>query len=220
MSQKKFALILSGCGVYDGAEINEVVLTRLALEQNQVDYQCFAPDHEQSEVINHLTGETEPQTRNQLVEAARICRGEVLPLSDLDVDEFNALIVPGGFGVAKNLSDFAFVGESYRVQSDVLTIFKAFKAADKPVGYMCIAPALLPLVYGEGVRLTLGEDSDAANLATRRGGEHVSCKVDEIVIDKAHKVVSTPAYMLAKNLLEAQSGINKLVKAVIDLVKV
>ncbi|WP_017446969.1 isoprenoid biosynthesis glyoxalase ElbB [Gayadomonas joobiniege] len=220
MSQKKFALILSGCGVYDGAEINEVVLTRLALEENQIQYQCFAPDCEQAEVVNHLTGKVEKGERNQLVEAARICRGDVLPLSDLSVNEFNALIVPGGFGVAKNLSDFAYAGEDYRIQSDVLTILKAFKDADKPVGYMCIAPVLLPLVYGDGIKLTLGEDSDAANIATRRGGEHVSCKVDQIVIDKTHKAVSTPAYMLAENLLEAQAGINKLVKAVIDLVKV
>ena len=213
----KVAVILSGCGVYDGAEIYESVLTLLALEQEGCQYQCFAPNITQAHVINHLTGEVMPETRNVLVEAARIVRGNIHDLSTANAAEFDALILPGGYGAAKNLSDFAFKGAECSVQPEVLAFCKAMVAQNKSLGFICIAPAIIPHVYGEGAKVTIGTDAGTAAAIEQMGGQHVSCPVDDCVIDEAHKVVSTPAYMLAGNIAEAASGISKLVKAVVRL---
>ena len=213
----KVAVILSGCGVYDGAEIYESVLTLLALEQEGCHYQCFAPNITQAHVINHLTGEVMPETRNVLVEAARIVRGNIHDLSTANAAEFDALILPGGYGAAKNLSDFAFKGAECSVQPDVLAFCKAMVAQNKPLGFICIAPAIIPHVYGEGAKVTIGTDTGTAAAIEQMGGQHVSCPVDDCVIDEARKVVSTLAYMLAGNIAEAASGISKLVKAVVRL---
>lgn len=215
---KKVAVILSGCGVFDGSEIHEAVLTLLAIEQNGAQYQCFAPDVEQLHVVNHLSGEVaEDQTRNVLVESARIARGEIKAITELAVDDFDALILPGGFGAAKNLSDFAVNGDQAQVQNDVLTACQAFASAGKAAGYICIAPAMLPLVYGTGVKGTIGSDEGTAQAIDAMGGQHVNCPVTEFIVDEHHKVVSTPAYMLAGSISEAATGINKLVEKVISL---
>lgn len=217
---KKVAIILSGCGVYDGSEIHEAVLTLLAIEQNGASYRCFAPNIAQHHVINHLTGEvSEGESRNVLVESARIARGDVEDLSELRVEDFDALIVPGGFGAAKNLSNFALVGENYEVNAQVLTACQSFAKANKPAGYMCIAPAMLPLIYPKGVQGTIGKDKDTAALIAAKGLIHNDCNVEEVVIDQAHKLVSTPAYMLATSLTQASAGINNLVSNVLALVK-
>ncbi|CAK9883877.1 MAG: Glyoxalase ElbB [Candidatus Erwinia impunctatus] len=208
---RKFAVLLSGCGVYDGAEINEVVLTLLALEKNNISYQCFAPDIEQHHVINHLSGEVTGEKRNVLAEAARITRGNVKDLSCCITDEFDALVVPGGFGVAKTLSSFAFEGESFQINSDVLALLNRFRLAEKPAGYICIAPVLLPLVYGPGVILTIGNDATTIAVVEKLGAVHHKAAVDEIVVDETNQVVTTPAYMLAGSISEAQQGIDKLV---------
>lgn len=217
---KKVAVILSGCGVYDGSEIHESVLTLLAIEQNGASYRCFAPNIAQHHVINHLTGEvSEHESRNVLVESARITRGDIEDLVELQVSEFDALIVPGGFGAAKNLCNFAFDSDNYEVNPQVLSACQAFAKAGKPAGYMCIAPAMLPLIYSKGVQGTIGTDVGTAALITAKGLQHVDCNVDDIVIDHAHKLVTTPAYMLATSLTEAASGINRLVKNVLALSK-
>jgi len=209
---KRVAVILSGCGVYDGAEINEAVLTLLALDRAGTAYQCFAPMISQLHVVNHLTGEVMPgEQRNVLIEAARIARGAIHNLQQLDVDAFDALILPGGFGVAKNLSNFATDGANCGVQADVLKVCRAFAAAGKPAAYLCIAPALLPKIYGPDVQGTIGNDADTAAAFNAMGGQHVNCPVDDIVIDTTHKVISTPAYMLAQRISEAASGIDKAV---------
>lgn len=214
---KKIAVILAGCGVYDGAEINEAVLTLLHIAKAGASYQCFAPDIEQLHTINHLTGEEMQPNRNVLVEAARIARGEIKALSQLDVNDFDGLIVPGGFGAAKNLCDFAVKGTQAQLHVDMLRVGKAFADANKAAGYMCIAPAMIPLIYGNGVKATIGNDADTADALKSLGAHHVECVVDEIVIDEQHKLVSTPAYMLAQSILEADAGIEKLVKAVIKM---
>lgn len=217
---KKVAVILSGCGVYDGSEIHESVLTLLAIEQNGASYCCFAPNIEQHHVINHLTGEvSEHETRNVLVESARIARGDIENLTELQVQEFDALIVPGGFGAAKNLCNFALDGDNYQLNEQVLSACQAFAQADKPAGYMCIAPAMLPLIYPKGVQGTIGTDSNTAALIVAKGLIHNNCNVEDIVIDHAHKLVTTPAYMLATSLTEAALGINNLVKNVLALTK-
>jgi len=214
---KKVAVILSGCGVYDGAEIHESVLALLRLSQRGAQVQCFAPDIPQHHVINHLTGAESGESRNVLVESARIARGQVRDVRELQAADFDALIVPGGFGAAKNLSDFAWRGASCAVQPDVLAAARGFAAAHKPVGLICIAPALAARIYGAGVQCTIGHDPETAAKLTDMGAEHIDCTVEDIVVDAQRKLVTTPAYMLAKSLAEAASGINKLVDRVLEL---
>lgn len=214
---KKVAVILSGCGVYDGAEIHESVITLLRLDQRGAEVQCFAPNVAQLHVVDHYRGEEMNETRNVLVESARIARGQIKDVRELHVAGFDALILPGGFGVAKNLSDFATNGAGCTVQPDVLAACKAFVDAGKPIGLMCIAPALAAKIFGAGVVCTIGSDHDTAAAMTQMGAEHHECAVDEIVEDKARKLVTTPAYMLAQSIAEAASGINKLVDRVLEL---
>lgn len=214
---KKVAVILSGSGVYDGAEIHESVITLLRLDQRGAQVQCFAPNIAQLHVINHLTGEEMPESRNVLVESARIARGNIKDIREASVDDFDALIVPGGFGAAKNLSNFAVEGASCSVQPEVLALAEAFAEAGKPVGLMCISPALAAKIYGPGVTCTIGNDADTATAMNKMGATHEDCAVSDIIEDKARKLVTTPAYMLAQNISEAASGINKLVDRVLEL---
>jgi len=214
---KKVAVILSGSGVYDGAEIQESVITLLRLDQRGAQVQCFAPNIAQLHVINHLTGEEMPESRNVLVESARIARGNIKDLREADVNDFDALIVPGGFGAAKNLSNFAIEGAGCTVQTEVLALAEAFAEAGKPVGLICISPALAAKIYGPGVTCTIGNDADTAAAMNKMGATHEECAVTEIIEDKARKLVTTPAYMLAQNISEAASGINKLVDRVLEL---
>ena len=215
---KKIAVILSGCGVFDGSEIQESVITLLEIEQQGANYQCFAPDIEQLHVINHLTGEVAAgETRNVLVESARIARGNIQDVTKINVNDFDAIILPGGFGAAKNLSDFALVGPQAKVQADVANAVQSFKNADKPIGLICIAPALAPLLLGEGVVCTIGSDKGTADAITTMGGKHQTCAVNDIVIDNNNKLVTTPAYMLAENITQIASGIRKLVQQVVSM---
>ena len=214
---KKVAVILSGCGVFDGAEIHEAVISLLALARQGAAVQCFAPNVPQLHVINHLTGEEMPESRNVLVESARIARGEVKDISLANVDDFDALIVPGGFGAAKNLSNFASEGTACSVNPQVLAFAEAFAEASKPVGLICISPALAAKIYGPGVTCTIGNCPDTAAALDKMGATHQECAVDDIVEDKARRLVSTPAYMLGKSISEVASGINKLVDRVLEL---
>ncbi|MCP4988039.1 MAG: isoprenoid biosynthesis glyoxalase ElbB [Colwellia sp.] len=217
---KNIAVILSGCGVYDGSEVHEAVLTFLAIEQQGAKYNCFAPNIAQHHVINHFTGEVSAEeSRNVLVESARINRGDVEDLIELRAKDFDAIIFVGGFGAAKNLSSFALENGDYSVNEQVIKTAKAFANSDKPAGYMCIAPALLPLIYPAGVKATIGRDNDTATLISAKGLSHVDCDVADVAIDEAHKVVTTPAYMLAESVSEAALGINKLVKYVLAFTK-
>ena len=215
---KKIAVILSGCGVFDGAEIHESVLTLLAIAEQGAGYQCFAPDQEQMHVINHLTGEViDNESRNVLVESARIARGDIKPLNDLNANEFDALVIPGGFGAAKNLCDFAATGVSCNVSTVVEKTILAFKSNRKPVGFICIAPVMIPKVYGSGAKGTIGTDESTAEAFNLMGGEHQQADVESIVVDIDNNIVSTPAYMLASSILEANAGIKKLVTKVLAL---
>lgn len=214
---KKIAVILSGCGVYDGAEIHESVITLLRLDQRGAQVQCFAPDIAQLHVINHLTGEEMPESRNVLVESARIARGDVKDIREANAEDFDALIVPGGFGAAKNLSTFAVEGAGCSVNPQVLELAEAFAESGKPVGLICISPALAAKIYGPGVTCTIGNCPDTAAALDKMGATHQECAVEDIVEDTARKLVSTPAYMLGKNISEVASGINKLVDRVLEL---
>ena len=217
VTNKNVAVILSGCGVYDGSEIYESVLTLLRLDQNGVHYQCFAPDDEQHHVVNHVSGEDMPGSRNMLVEAARLARGEIKNLNDLKSDDFDALIIPGGFGAAKNLCDFAFKGKDVEVREDVRVAVQSFKQNAKPVGLMCIAPVMSAKIFGEGVQCTIGSDAETAAAVEGTGARHANCSVHDVVVDSNHKLVTTPAYMLAGSISEAASGIFRLVDTVLEL---
>lgn len=215
---KRVAVVLSGCGVYDGAEIHEAVLTLLHLAQAGAQVQCFAPDIPQLHVINHLKGEVaEGETRNVLVEAARIARGNIKPLTAARVTDFDALVVPGGFGAAKNLCDFAVKGAGMTVQQDFLAFAQAMHAAGKPVGLICIAPAMAAAICGNGTKTTIGNDADTVAAVNATGAQHVVCTVQETCIDREKKLVTTPAYMLAQSIAEANDGIGKLVGEVLAL---
>lgn len=214
---KRVAIIFAGSGVYDGSEIYESTITLLRLSQLNADVQCFAPDIEQMHVINHLTGDIMNENRNVLVEAARLARGDIKALSQAKSEDFDALIIPGGFGVAKNLSDFAIASKDLQVNAEVLEFSQAMHKAGKPIGLMCIAPVLTAAIFGENTLTTIGHDEDTASAIQAMGAKHQSCTVDNIIVDENKKLVTTPAYMLANTLAEAAIGINKLVDKVLTL---
>lgn len=214
---KKVAVILSGCGVYDGSEIYESVITLLRLDQRGAQVQCFAPNIPQLHVIDHYRGEETQESRNVLVEAARLARGKIKDIREAKAEDFDALIIPGGFGAAKNLCDFAVKGANCSVQPDVLAFAQAFAQAGKPVGLICIAPAMAAKIYGPGVVCTIGNDADTAAALTTMGAQHEDCEVSDIVVDPERKLVTTPAYMLAQSISETAAGINKLVDRVLEL---
>lgn len=214
----KIAVILSGCGVFDGAEIHESTLVLLALDQANIEYQCIAPDVEQLHVVNHISGQPmENESRNVLIEAARISRGNVLNVVDANAADYDGVIVPGGFGAAKNLSDFAVSGADMAMNAGIKGFLQALHRQNKPIGLICIAPVMAPLIFGAGVECTIGNDLETAAMITAMGGKHVECAVTDIVVDEANKLVTTPAYMLAERISEAAEGINKLVKKVLAL---
>ena len=215
---KKVAVLLSGSGVFDGTELHESVLALLEIARAGACYQCFAPDIAQFHVVNHLTGEVdESDSRNVLVESARIARGDIMAVTGLNISEFDALIIPGGFGAAKNLCNFAVAGAEHAVDADVKQFISQFTQANKPVGFICISPIMIPQFYGAGVKGTIGSDSNTAAAFEQQGGCHQVAAVSDIVIDEANKVVSTPAYMLADNILDAHKGIAKLVNSVLNM---
>jgi len=216
---KKIGVVLSGCGVFDGSEIHEAVLTLLAIDRAGAEAVCCAPNIPQAHVINHLTGEeSKGETRNVLIESARIARGKVRDVAGVKAGEIDALIFPGGFGAAKNLCDYAFKGLGCSVNADVARLANAVHAAGKPIGAVCIAPVLAAKLFGgESPQLTIGSDKNTAKDVEKLGAKHVVCPVTEFVVDKQKKLVSTPAYMLAQNIKEAAEGIEKLVRAVIEM---
>lgn len=214
---KKVAVILSGSGVFDGAEIHETVLALHAIEKQGASWHCFAPNIDQLHVINHKTGDEMDETRNVLVEAARIARGNIEDVAKLNVDDFDALLLPGGFGAAKNLTDFAVKGAECSINTHVASACRAFANAGKPAGYLCIAPVIMPMIYENGVKGTIGNDSAVAAAFNAMGGTHTECTVDNIVYDEEHKVLSTPAYMLAESISEAATGIEKLVQKLLAI---
>ena len=212
---KKLAVILSGCGHQDGAEIHEATLTLWAIHKNGADFQCFAPDIPQHHVLNHITGQEMDETRNVLIEAARIARGNIRPLSDYRAEDFDGLVIPGGFGAAKNLCTYAFDGPDFRVNPDVERAIVATHQASKPIGALCIAPVLLAKLIPNAT-LTIGQDeATAANLASL-GAKTVSTWQGEIAIDRENKLVTTPCYMLDSRVDQIGEGADKLVAAMLD----
>lgn len=217
----KFGIVLSGCGVYDGSEIHEAVCTMLALDQAGLEYQCMAPNIPQLHVIDHITGKPEKgKKRNVLTEAARIARGEIVALDQVNVAHYSGFIFPGGFGAAKNLCTFATEGTDCTVDPEVARIIKIAHDAGKPLVFICIAPVIAAKVLGEavGAKLTIGNDAETAGAIIVMGAKHVECPVTEAVVDYENKIISTPAYMSAQGIAQVYVGIKKVVDALLNMV--
>jgi enhancing lycopene biosynthesis protein 2 len=210
-TMKKFAVIISGCGVFDGAEIHEAVLTLLAIDRQGAAYQVFAPDIDQYHVVNHFTGQVMPEKRNVLVEAARIARGEIRSLKDLDASAFDAIIIPGGFGAAKNLCSWAYEGDACKVNPDVEKAIRTMLARKKPVGAMCIAPVLLAKILS-GTNLTTGQDKSSQGFIEKMGSRYTPTHHGEVVIDEANMIFSTPCYMLDATISQVAEGADNIVR--------
>lgn len=214
---KKIAVVLAGNGVFDGAEIHEATLTLYSIEKNGATYEIFAPNIDQYHVINHITGEEMPEKRNVMIEAARIARGKITDLAKFKASDFDALIFPGGFGVAKNLCSFAFDGVDCTVNLDVEKAIRSMIEQKKPVGALCIAPVLLAKILGN-VELTIGQDKNTADAIKSMGAKHKDTTHGEVIIDENYKIVTTPCYMLDANINQIGDGANNVVKAILDLV--
>ncbi len=217
-TQKSIAVILSGCGNQDGAEIHESTLTLLAIHKNGADYSCYAPDIKQHHVLNHITGQEMDEERNVLIESARIARGQVTDLAEFSAADHDALILPGGLGAAKNLSDYAFAGTACAINPDVQKAVTDMVTAGKPVGALCIAPVILARLLDD-VLITIGQDSASIANIESMGARHRSTLQAEVVVDTTHKIVTTPCYMLDARVDQIAAGAERLVAEVLKLIE-
>lgn len=214
----RVGVVLSGCGYLDGAEIHESVCALLALDRAGAETRIFAPDVE-FDVVDHLTGKGTGERRNVLVEAARIARGEIEELGAAHADELDALILPGGFGAAKNLSNFATEGAQASMHEGLATLMRAMHEAGKPIGAICISPALVALALGKDrPEVTIGNDEGTAGALEKLGCHHQDCAVEDFVVDRQQKIVTTPAYMLGPSVARVQQGIDKCVAETLQLI--
>ncbi|MGB5157563.1 isoprenoid biosynthesis glyoxalase ElbB [Desulfobacterium sp. N47] len=218
MGKKRIGVLLSGCGVFDGSEIHEAVLTLLYIDQKGAAAVCMAPDISQVHVINHLTRKEMKENRNVLVESARIARGDIKNLKDVSAVDIDALIIPGGVGAVKNLSEFAAKGPEGSVNAEVLRLISETKAAGKPIGALCIAPATLGMALKDhGITVTIGNDKATISSIKATGTNHIVCTVDQIAVDEKHKIVTVPAYMLGPGIKDVAKGIEKLVDKIVEM---
>ncbi len=211
---KKFAVILAGSGVFDGSEIHETTLSMYAIMKQGASYEIFAPDMEQAHVINHITGDEMNEKRNVLIEAARIARGNIKPLSEFKESDFDALLMPGGFGVAKNLCTFAFEGAECKINKDVEQAITSVHKAGKPIGALCISPVIVAKILGD-VELTIGQDKDTSQAIEKMGAKHKQTTHGEVVIDARNNVFTTPCYMLDANITQIADGAENIVRAIL-----
>ncbi len=212
---KKIAVILSGCGVYDGSEIHEAVLTLLSIDNNGAQYHCVAPNISQNLVVNHLTQQPSVEKRNVLVESARIARGEIQDIAVVTAADFDAAVFVGGFGAVVNLSDFDKQGVNCHLEASTLKFSKAMYDAKKPLGFSCISPMLAAKICDAGIKLTIGNDAELSKKLQEMGASPEMCSADNIIVDSEHKVVSTPAYMLGKGPAEIYQGIDAMVRHIL-----
>jgi len=212
---KKFAVIISGCGNMDGAEIHETLMTLLAIEKQECEYELFAPDKEQHHVINHLTKKEMPEKRNMLVEAARIARGNIKDISAFSIKNFDAVVFPGGYGVAKNFFTYAFDGINAKVLPEIEKIIKDTHAAGKPIGALCISPVLIAKVLGD-VTVTIGHDKNTTDDIISMGANHINSAPTDVVSDRKNKIFTTPCYMLNARLVEIAEGVENLIETMLQ----
>ena len=218
---KKVGVLLSGCGVNDGAEIHESVLTMLFLDKAGVEMILMAPNIDQMHVINHYTGQEMEEYRNVLVESSRVARGEIKDMAEVSGNDLDALIIPGGFGVAKNLCDYAMAGPECSVNPDVYRLIVELRLMNKPIGAICIAPIMMAKILGEqeeSANMTIGYDETTSTDIISMGSKHIDCPATEMIIDEDKKIVTTPAYMEANSIKEAADGIEQLIKKVLSMI--
>ena len=218
---KKVGVLLSGCGVNDGAEIHESVLTMLFLDKAGGEMILMAPNIDQMHVINHYTGQEMEEYRNVLVESSRIARGEIKDMAEVSGNDLDALVIPGGFGVAKNLCDYAMAGPECSVNPDVYRLIAELRLMEKPIGAICIAPVMMAKILGEqeeSANMTIGYDETTSTDIISMGSKHIECPVSEMIIDEEKKIVTTPAYMEAKSIKEAAEGIEKLINQILSMI--
>lgn len=214
--QKKVAVILAGSGVFDGSEIHETTLTLYALAKQGADYEIFAPDIDQHHVVNHITGEEMPEKRNVLIESARIARGNIKALEEYNPDNFDALIFPGGFGVAKNLCSFAFDGPDMQVLPLIEKVIIETNKKSKPIGALCISPVMIAKILGD-VNLTIGQDQDAISAIQKMGAKHETTNHGDVIIDREKMILTTPCYMLEGTIDQIGKGAENLVNAILEM---
>lgn len=214
---KNFAVILSGCGALDGAEIHEAVLTMLAIRMNGADYTLFAPDIDQYHVMDHLTGKEVHGRRNVLTESARIARGRISPLSQFRATDFHILMFPGGYGVAKNLCNYAIDGVNARINAWVKNAVLDMVAQKKPIGALCISPVMIAKILGNDVEVTIGDDLITATDIKKMDGVHKNTREGEIVVDHRYKLVTSPCYMLSAEIEQIWESADKVVKELLKL---
>jgi enhancing lycopene biosynthesis protein 2 len=219
MKKTKVGVLLAGCGVMDGSEIHEATLTLYFLDKSGAEYVCIAPDRDQLDVIDHATGNPVSMKRNVLAEAARIARGKIVNIEDVNAGDLDAIIVPGGFGAAKNLCTFAQEGFDCSVDEGVEKLLRDMHGRKKPIGALCIAPAVLARLFGKdfGVTLTIGSDPGTASALEKMGAKHRNARVDEVVVDAGNRIATTPCYMLAQSIKEVGAGVEKLVATILEM---
>ncbi len=220
MGRKKIGVILSGCGYLDGAEIHESVLTLLALDRAGVDAVCMAPDRKQADVVDHRTNAATTETRNVLTESARIARGKIQHIKDVDLDALDAVVMPGGFGAAKNLCTFAVDGPDCTVDEDVANALRTVHDAGKPIAALCIAPAVVAALFGEQLKpsITIGTDKGTAEALEKMGAQHRNADVTEVVVDEKNRLVTTACYMSATTISQIAEGADNAVRELLKLV--
>ena len=214
---KKIGVMLAGCGMMDGSEIHEAVFTMLALDRAGAEILFMAPNVKQMHVIDHLKGaEATGESRNVLVESARIARREIRDCATVKGAELDGLFFPGGFGAAKNLCNFATEGPDCEVHPEVARLIREMHEARKPMGFVCIAPVIAAKVIGHGVELTIGQNKSTAREIGKMGAKHIECAVDEAHFDERNRVATAPAYMLPDRLTHIYAGIEKAVHTVVE----
>lgn len=218
MAKKRFAVILAGSGVFDGSEIQETTFSLYAIMKKGGEYQIFAPDIKQHHVVNHINGEEMKEERNVMIEASRIVRGDIKPLNEFRASDFDALVIPGGFGVAKNLCTYAFDGENMVVNPEVEKAIKDMVNREKPIAALCISPVIISKLFGD-VDLTIGQDEQIAADMEKMGSRHKNTNHGEVVVDTKYKVATTPCYMLNATILDIHDGATNVVNAVMDMME-
>ncbi len=216
---KKVAVVLSGCGFMDGTEITEAVSTLISLSETGAHYMCFAPNIDMDVKAHFGGGATRGfEKRNILVESARIARGQIADIRGLKSRDFDAVVFPGGYGAALNLSNWAANGAASTIHNEVERVIREFHKESKPIGAICISPTLVAKVLGsEGVNVTIGNDAGTAQEIQKTGASHVTCKVDDYVSDRDHKVLTTPAYMYEAKPHEVFTGIRKMIRELVEM---
>jgi len=219
MKRKKIGVLLSGCGVMDGSEIHEATLTLYFLDRQGAEIICMAPNKDQLDVVDHVTNTPVVEKRNVMVEAGRIARGKITDARTVKADDIDAVIIPGGFGAAKNLCTFAKEGTDCQVDPDVARLLGDLYCKGKPIGALCIAPALIARLFGSehAPEVTIGTDPGTAAALEKMGAKHRKATVDEIVVDAKNRIVTTPCYMLAQSIKEVGEGAEKLVAKILEM---